>query len=52
MACIIRECASCPYVDTNYPSAGDRYVCPVCGGELMVSFDEEGDHEDREGAEE
>jgi len=52
MACIIRECDMCGYADTSYPSAKSRCDCPVCGGELMVSFDEEGDHEDREGAEE
>ena len=43
MGCIIRECNSCGYADGEYPAHG-RKDCPKCGGNLIVSFDEEGMH--------
>ena len=45
MACVMRECSDCEYADTK--AHGGR-VCPQCGGHLMVSFDEQGDHGEEE----
>ena len=44
MSCIERECTRCGHFDTLLP-AKKQNICPVCGGRMIIDFDEYMDHD-------
>ena len=46
MACITHSCTNCGWDEFNNRS--DKMPCPKCGGEMVMSFDEQEFEEEEE----